>query len=218
MEKVNYILHLNAVFEEFRKDTRLNATHITLYVGLFQLWNLYKFKERFFVDRNELMKLSKIGSKNTYHKCIKELNHWKYIRYLPSHNPFKGSEVIMPKFGTSGVTPANQRKTVPELAQGSKVKLNKTKINLVKGGALPTKNEIFIFFATKKWPVIEGEKFFLYYQGLGWKMRGNMRISDWKALAEKWMIRVKEDETNLQVSQKWDNLSTPKDTNYAEPL
>src|SRR6056297_714399 len=157
MEKVNYILHLNAVFEQFRKDTRLNPTHISLYLGLFQLWNLYKFKERFFVDRNELMKLSKIGSKNTYHKCIKELNHWKYIRYLPSHNPFKGSEVIMPKFGTSAVTPTNHPKTLPEPAQGSKVKLKKTNINLVKGGAPPTKNEVFIFFTTKKWPAVEGE-------------------------------------------------------------
>jgi len=164
------------------------------------------------------MQLSKIGSKNTYHKCIKELSHWNYIKYLPSHNPFKGSEIIMLKFGTSSEQALYKSSTSTVQALGSKVKLKKTNINLVKGGARPTKNEIFIFFATKKWPVIEGEKFFLYYQGFGWKMRGNMRISDWKALAEKWMIRVKEDETNIQVSQKWDNLSTPKDTNYAEPL
>ena len=81
-----------------------------------------------------------------------------------------------------------------------------------------TKNDIFIFFTTKKWPTIEGEKFFLYYQGVGWSLRGNMPIGDWKALAAKWMIRVKEDKQKEHLSQKWDNLSTPKDTNYAEPL
>lgn len=39
------------------------------------------------------MKFSKIGSNTTYHRCIKELSHWKYILYKPSHNPFKGGEV-----------------------------------------------------------------------------------------------------------------------------
>ena len=48
MGNVNYIIHLNRVFEQFRKDPRLNSTHIALYMGLFQLWNLYKFKDRFF--------------------------------------------------------------------------------------------------------------------------------------------------------------------------
>ena len=47
------------------------------------------------------MQLSKIGSKSTYHRCIKELNHWKYIVYFPSHNPYRGSKIKMFKFGTS---------------------------------------------------------------------------------------------------------------------
>ena len=47
------------------------------------------------------MQLSKIGSKSTYHRCIKELNHWKYIVYFPSHNPYRGSKIKMFKFETS---------------------------------------------------------------------------------------------------------------------
>ena len=34
------------------------------------------------------MKLSKIGSKNTYHKCIKELHEAKYIYYQPTSSKF----------------------------------------------------------------------------------------------------------------------------------
>jgi len=170
------------------------------------------------VDREELMRFSKIGSKNTYHKCIKELNHWKYIHYMPSYNPFKGSEVIMPKFFTGTVAAPNRQDTVAVKARGSKVKLKKTKINLLNGGAPPTKNDIFIFFTIKKWSTAEGEKFFLYYQGVGWTMRNDTPIKDWRALAEKWMIRVNEDKRKEHLSQKWDNLSTPKDTNYGEPL
>lgn len=35
------------------------------------------------------MQLSKIGSKNTYHKCIKELHETKYIYYHPAPNKFQ---------------------------------------------------------------------------------------------------------------------------------
>ncbi len=49
------------------------------------------------------MHLSKIGSTATYHKCIKDLSHWNYLLYMPSHNPFKGSKVKMFNFGSSTV-------------------------------------------------------------------------------------------------------------------
>ena len=43
MPDINYIKHLNTVFEQFSKDNKLNPTHISLYVTLFQHWNLNKF-------------------------------------------------------------------------------------------------------------------------------------------------------------------------------
>ncbi len=101
MEDINYIKHLNGVFEQFSRDSRLNPTHISLYVALFQFWNNNFFKNEFYINREEVMSYSKIGSKSTYHRCIKELSHWKYILYTPSHNPFKGSSIRMFNFGTS---------------------------------------------------------------------------------------------------------------------
>jgi hypothetical protein len=101
LENINYIKHLNGVFEQFSKDRRLNPTHVSLYVALFQIWNNNYFKAEFFINRQEVMEFSKIGSKSTYHRCIKELSHWKYILYVPSHNPFKGSRIKMFNFGTS---------------------------------------------------------------------------------------------------------------------
>ena len=101
MEAINYIKHLNAVFLQFSKDNRLNPTHISLYIALFQFWNSNFFKEEFYINREEVMSFSKIGSKSTYHRCIKELSHWSYILYTPSHNPFKGSRIKMFDFGTS---------------------------------------------------------------------------------------------------------------------
>jgi hypothetical protein len=101
LEDINYIKHLNGVFEQFSKDTRLNPTHISLYIALFQIWNDYHFTESFYVNRSEVMELSKVGSKTTYHRCIKQLSHWKYLLYTPSHNPFRGSRIKMFNFGTS---------------------------------------------------------------------------------------------------------------------
>ncbi|MFC4723633.1 hypothetical protein ACFO5O_15005 [Geojedonia litorea] len=121
MKEVNYILHLNAVFDQFSKDSRLNPSHISLYVALFQLWNSNHFPEEFFVNREEVMQLAKVGSKSTYHRCIKELSHWKYIVYYPSHNPYKGSRFKLFKFGTS---------------TGQVVVHNRTKIETSTGQAL----------------------------------------------------------------------------------
>ena len=105
MNHINYIKHLNGVLALFAKDNRLNPSHISLYLALFQIWNDYHFKESFYINRAEVMDLSKLGSKTTYHKCIKELSHWKYVLYVPSHNPFRGSKVRMFNFGTTSEQP-----------------------------------------------------------------------------------------------------------------
>ena len=98
---MNYIKHLTAAMERFASDDRLNPTHVSLYLALFQYWNLARFKNPVSISRDEIMRLSKIGSKVTYHRCIKDLHNWNYLQYDPSHNPFKGSHVHMFNFCTS---------------------------------------------------------------------------------------------------------------------
>ena len=88
--EINYIKHLNGVFEHFSKDNRLNPTHISLYIALFQLWNSNFFRQEFYINREEVMQYAKIGSKSTYHRCIKELSHWNYILYIPHIILLKG--------------------------------------------------------------------------------------------------------------------------------
>ena len=45
-----------------------------------------------------MMRLSKISALGTYHKCIKELQNFGYIEYIPSFNPYKGSLVNLYNF------------------------------------------------------------------------------------------------------------------------
>ena len=95
---MNYILHLAGFFDRVSKDDRLGPLHISMYVSLFQFWNASRFKNPISISRNELMRVSKICSKATYHKCIKELNNYGYLRYQPSFNPIRGSLVYLFNF------------------------------------------------------------------------------------------------------------------------
>ena len=76
MSNVNYIAHLNGWFEKSYEDRRLSAVHMSLYMALFQFWNLNRFQNPFTIIREDIMKASKIGSKTTYTKCLKDLNEW----------------------------------------------------------------------------------------------------------------------------------------------
>lgn len=95
---MNYIKHLTGFFEKVTNDKQLNPTHISLYIALFQFWNCNRFRNPISISRDEVMRISKISSKATYHKCLKALHAQGYIKYEPSYNPFKGSHVFLFNF------------------------------------------------------------------------------------------------------------------------
>ncbi len=228
MQNVNFIKHLKGVFFQFSKDNRLNPTHISLYVALFQIWNNNRFLEEFYINREEVMRFSKIGSKSTYHKCIKELSHWKYIIYYPSHNPYKGSKIKMFKFETSTGQALVHNNTNIETSSGQAlvsinkhIQTNRNNKNINKLDQPKNEKEVVVFFEKEKWPIIEAQKFFNHYQGIGWKVGGKTIIVNWQATAKNWMIKseeIKNKETQKSVSQNQDNLKTSKNKNYNEPL
>ena len=118
---MNYIKHLTGFFNRISNEESLNPTHISLYLTLFQCWNVNRFKNPITISRDEMMKGSKIASKATYHKCIKELQRLKFLDYFPSYNPYSGTEVFMINFseGTnfnqtiSEATSSNNEQTTP---------------------------------------------------------------------------------------------------------
>ena len=109
---MNYIKHLTGFFEKVSIDFELNPTHISLYMAVFQLWNQNRFQNPIGISRDELMRISKISSTATFHKCIKELSTKGYVIYSPSFNPFKGStlEVINLDYYTKPVKKKEVRK------------------------------------------------------------------------------------------------------------
>ena len=102
---MNYIRHLNGFFQCLEQDERMTAYHVSLYLSCFRLWNINRFKNPFPICRYEMMRLSRIGSANTYARCIKQLDEWGYIEYSPSANMHSGSMVSCIRFDIARDTP-----------------------------------------------------------------------------------------------------------------
>ena len=228
MKSINFIQHLRGFYQRIADDKRLNPTHISLYFTLFYFWNSKRFPKEFYVHREEIMSFAKIGSKNTYHKCIKELHKWKYITYIPTKNPYRSSKVKMPNIGTSTepVVSQNQYKhctdSVPKVVQAlvPSININKHNTNISKLQKAQSQEEVDCFFKEKKWPAIEAQRFFNHYQSIGWKIGGKTPIEDWQASARNWMLKAAEIKKSNQkeIQKTTDNLQVSKDKNYNQPL
>ena len=281
---MNYIQLLVYFFSKAAVDNRLNPTHISMFVSIFQFWDKNHYVNPVSITRGELMKVSKINSKATYHKCMRELNEYGYLRYLPSFNPYKGSLVYLFNFqsGTLLINehvnnsqsniqtctiPNNehvensltkfqtgtllnnehlihntlihntntvihntntqaQKKEVHFLVRSLGITANteekscaKKEINEIEElHIIPTLLQVNNYFKEQDYPDIESNKFFNYYQSVGWVVGGRIKMKDWKAASNNWILNIK----NLEVLQpnklKANHLHAPKNKKYNEPL
>ena len=241
---MNYIKHLTAVFEIFEADSRLTPFHISLYISLFRCWNLNFFHNPVSISRNEMMKMAKIGSANTYVRCLKELHLWNYIRYEPSYNRQKGSMVYLYTFDNAtdnaGVMPVipsinninrlNKENLIGQAqnfelknsdmkSKEEKEKLREKKKNdeAYPSAFPPTLEFVKIYFDEKGVSAIEAEKFFNYFESNGWLVGGRAKMKDWKAAARNWILNIPKFAPKSKPSgSNSTNLNQSK--NYGEPL
>ena len=242
MSTVNYIQHMNGLFVRFYEDNRINPYHISIYLALFNYWNLNRFQNPFSVARFEVMKLANVKSPNTYSKCLKELMKFGYIKYVSSNNPYKGSSFSLINFCTS--TPplngqgiiqgnANNGQALSGSSSNDAPALTNTYANNGQG-LIPSKtyklnNEtrerenalsldlIINFFLFEKSTKNEAQKFWNYYESNGWLIGGKTPMIDWQASARNWILRSKELNGKAPV-QKKDYLHTNNKKRYDEPL
>lgn len=254
---MNYIKHLAGFFDRVAADERLNPTHVSMYVSLFQFWNASRFQNPISISRNELMKVSKISAKATYHKCMKELNDFGYLKYMPSYNPFKGSLVHLFNFQTGSEHPPDTHHTKngtgSEQAQEPYINssniINQTTTNLGKQAQKkdfqkvnglgkkekssakkernviamheaisPSLEQVQEYFVSQKFPAMEAEKFYNYFQSNGWLVGGRTKMKDWKAAAQNWMLNVKKFAGGKSVKPTAKHLHANTNKNYSEPL
>lgn len=105
---MNYIQHLNRFFVEVEKSEQLLPTHISLYLALFQLWNIHHFQKPITATRTELMRVSKMNPYTVYYKCLLNLTDLNGLQYSPSHSVYKGSSFHLKPFNS---TPLNDTGT-----------------------------------------------------------------------------------------------------------
>ena len=276
---MNYIQLLASFFDKASVDNRLNPTHVSMFVSIFQFWNINHYVNPISITRRELMKVSKINSKATYHKCMRELNEYGYLKYLPSYNSYKGSLIYFFNFqsGTEliiePVYPTHTKmqsgtelfiepvqNTYTKIQSGTELKnehlIHNTVIHNTNTQALAQKKEVHFlspsleiqnnteekscakkennendeetftptllqvnnYFKEQDYPEIESNKFFNYYQSVGWVVGGRIKMKDWKAASNNWILNIK----NLAVLQsnklKANHLHSPKNKKYNEPL
>ena len=111
---MNYIKHLTVAFEKMDRLPDCSPFHLSLYIALFRFWNQNRFDNPLSVNRTDLMKAAKIGSVNTYGKCLKQLDSWKLIRYFPSHNIYQLSQFHVFAFDQEADTANDTRGIIPE--------------------------------------------------------------------------------------------------------
>lgn len=320
---MNFVKHLIEWMDYITMDERLTPHHVSLYLALFQSWNLDHFRNPVSISRQQIMQVSKIGSVNTYSKCMKELDAWGYFRYEPSYNPLRGSKVYMYRFdrGTDkadgqltikAVRPSlnniNSNKQINSLSKQpvpnpirvepapngeptdpdkrpvtkkvtalndnrfikkekfapkekaisldqnecrraedskclsteapaytwrvSEIKQRKTQDAPKEASERkfrpPEEPEAITFFQdlltskgdTHTNGTLEGQKFFNYFQSVGWKVGKSKPMKDWKAAARNWLLNAKKCsiQNNETDKQRNPNLHTKNDKNYGEPL
>ncbi len=230
-------------------NDNIKPIHISLYMALFRNWNQNRFESPFSIDRKEMMKMSKIGSTNTYTRVLKDLDLYGLIRYHPSCNPKKRSIVDLYKFDT-GQCIKNDKgqcikkdtssvsKVIPiykhinyihniyssEESSQNELKENNMKEKKKKAFQVPPIEHIQIYFAQKAHSKTEAEKFFNYYESIGWLVGGKTKMKDWKAAARNWMLNVEKfqmKETNSKNKQESSMEQEPKPfsgSGYNEPL
>lgn len=92
-----FLRKLIGFFIKSSGDHRIGPHHVALYVALFQQWCINNGNSPVCITQTELRKVAKIG-RTTYHKCIRELDMYGYIKYIPSYSPTLGSMVHLIEF------------------------------------------------------------------------------------------------------------------------
>lgn len=96
-QDVNYITHHKNVFISMMNDD-ISCIDMSIYNALFLIWNRCDFDTELSINRNDVMKLAKVGNANTYTKSLRTLSGKGYIIYKPSNNPLLGSKVTIIRY------------------------------------------------------------------------------------------------------------------------
>lgn len=164
-------------FEHVIKDNRLYPSHISIYVALFQCWSKSRFQNPFRICRSEVMKLGKIKSFGTYHRCIKELHLAGFIVYSPSYDAYKGSLVEIIDFDN------------PEIFSNTGLCEQELPVQKENHFCIPEFCEVELYFKERDLLSSQANEFYSFYDSRDWKLSGGKLMNSWQAAARNWIAK-----------------------------
>lgn len=82
-------------FQAIKTDQRVDPVQISVFMALYQKWLDNDCVNPLVISCPEIMPLAKISGNATYHRAIRALASYKYIRYEPSYSNRKESQVYL---------------------------------------------------------------------------------------------------------------------------
>ncbi len=82
-------------FVAIERDARISITHIGIYAALLQFWQEHDCENPVNAFSYEIMRIAKISASTTYHRSVRDLNEFGYIRYEPSFKRNKRSKLYL---------------------------------------------------------------------------------------------------------------------------
>ncbi len=68
------------------KDKRIGKGHFTMYLAFLYCWQEQQCNP-FYISREYVMELARIGSTSTYHRHMRDMAFLGYVEYKPSYHP-----------------------------------------------------------------------------------------------------------------------------------
>lgn len=240
----NYVRHLNGFLKRIEADTRLAPPHISLYLELFRVWNMKRFQNPIQPIPELSMNMSKIRSRTTYRKTLRELRDYGYIRYSKSSSnraaviemlPFDSQAVVSVQTGddqpeNSACSDSDQNMTDTPIINTNTINLktNGTGVpaspasgndkyirqNQPRGQPVPQSLEEAQEFFRSNGSDTREAEIFFHHYASIGWRIGNLAITDWHAAARKWIARPPFATSN----KKPNNTHVNTDKDYGTPL
>lgn len=81
--------------ESLQQDPRIGPMHTSLFVSILCQWRAQGLANHVKISARSLMPGANIRGKGPYHRTIRQLHEYGYIKYEPSYNPEWPSKVYV---------------------------------------------------------------------------------------------------------------------------
>lgn len=185
---MNGFKQINAFYSfVFSNTSKINATHVSLYVFLWNQNNRNNWVEWFKCPFDLAMQGACIGNRNTYYKCLNDLKNWNLIDYQPGINGYKAPTIKLIQLYDSDTTTDTATDTSSDTS--SDTTTDTTTVHNIKhitnkqktrNSIYPTLQEVEEYFDLHGYSKESACMAFQYYASANWKDRNGKQVKAWK--------------------------------------